>query len=94
MLLRMLVQGSAIIHERYIVNAYDMEILKHIAISTIPHTRRAILRTLQTRGMAHCTTQPTAGLFTRMQLDDFVSTTIAQWVGNSIVLQKDWAWVV
>jgi len=93
LLLRMLVQGSAIIHERYIVNAYDMEILKHVSISTIPHVRRAILRALQSRGMAHRATQPGVGLFTKVQLDDFVSTNIARWVGNSIVLAKDWRWV-
>ena len=94
LLLRMLVQGSAIIHGRYVVDETDLAIIKHVSISTIPHTRRAILRSIQARGMAHCTTSPGVGLFTRMQLDDFVSTALGQWRGNSVVIAKDWKWVL
>ena len=95
LLLRMLVQGSAIVHGRYVVNADDLEIIKHVSISTIPLIRRTILRTIQARGMAHCSQTPGNGIYSHLQLDDFVSTGIAKWRGtNSIVIENSWKWVL
>jgi hypothetical protein len=66
--LKMLARGHALLHERFEVNEEDIELVSHVAISSIPRYLRPIVQALRCDGRitsTECTkvcsvTQPTA----------------------------------
>lgn len=97
LLLRMLVQGSAIIDGRYVANETDTSIIKHVAISTLPYDRRQVVRSLCSTGTAHRSETSTKNnCFPRMQLEDVVQTGLAEWKDardTQLVLTSRWQWM-
>lgn len=95
LLLRMLAQGSALINGRYQVDETDLQIIEHVAISTLPTKRRAILRSIQVRALAHKSDTPNfCSSFSHMQLEDMVSTGLVVWKGNAVVIAPKWRWLI
>jgi hypothetical protein len=94
LLLRLICQGSALISGRSAVDASDIDLARHVAVSTIPPGRRGLIQTLGTKGIVYMAEKPLPGMATKFQLEDLCSTGIGQWQrGNSVVPAPDFEWM-
>jgi hypothetical protein len=105
LLLRMLAQGSALLHGRSEVTPEDIEVIRHVAFSSLPRSRRQILRAVLTNGGRLTSkeaeqhlhmSRPTA----RGMMRELAATEIVTWTqgaGNEpdvVKLSKNWAWLL
>lgn len=103
--LRTIAQALALVGGRQQVNREDMDIIRHIAFSTITQTRRGTLRAILVAGGTLDSTkaanelgvsQPTA----RSRMKELAATGIVSWhggkgsVAESITLADNWRWLL
>jgi hypothetical protein len=103
--LRTIAQGLALVNGRSQVSREDLDIIRHVAFSTITQTRREMLRAvLLVGGVLSATnaermlgvSRPTA----RWRMKELAATGIVRWVagngnaGESIRLADKWAWLL
>ena len=105
LILMTFLKAHALIHGRRVISAEDLDLLQHLAFSSIPQTRRQILRAvLMARGELSSTdaaerldkSQPTA----RAWMKELAATGIVKYhkkTGNSadlIRVTDEWAWLL
>lgn len=102
---RTIAQGLALLAGRNQVNSDDLSVIRHIAFSSIPNTRRDVLRAVLLNGGQLDTataetmlrlSKPTA----RNRMKELAATGIVSWQdglgnrGQSITLEKEWNWLL
>jgi hypothetical protein len=103
--LRTIAQALALVGERSEVGRKDMEVVRHIAFSTITHTRREVLRAVLVGGgdLDAATAERTLGVTrptARSRMREVAATGIVRWnksngsVAESITLADEWEWLV
>jgi hypothetical protein len=103
--LRTILQALALVRGRQEVNQEDMEVIRHIAFSTITHTRREVLRAVLVAGGTLNSTraQNLLGVSrptTRSRMKELAATGIVSWrggegnLGESITVAGKWRWLL
>ena len=93
-LLAQLAKGNALIEERMLVLPGDVDLVKHVGLSTLTPTRRRLMQILSATGQIIKCITPTPNTGTQEDLEDMMQTGLVKWSGTGCVkLEADYGFI-